>query len=90
MLTRIIDFLPGVKPCDSTMVVEFFPAAEGKVRMVVTLSPMHDEQCTCMQLEGFTSHCRSSIDVSAEKSRKTGRGRAPSGFHTGVVLPRNL
>ena len=55
VLTHIIDFLPGVKPYDSTMVVEFFPAAEGKVRMVVTLSPMHDEQFTGMQLEGFTS-----------------------------------
>lgn len=54
-LTHVIDFLPGVKPYDSTMVVEFFPASDGKVRMVVTLSPMHDQQFTGMQLEGFTS-----------------------------------
>jgi uncharacterized protein YndB with AHSA1/START domain len=55
VVTHVIDFLPGVKPYDSTMEVEFILAADGKVRMVVTLSPMHDDQFTGMQLEGFTS-----------------------------------
>jgi uncharacterized protein YndB with AHSA1/START domain len=54
VLTHIIDFLPGVKPYDSTMVLELFPSGSS-VRMVVTLSPMHDAQTTQMQLEGFTS-----------------------------------
>jgi uncharacterized protein YndB with AHSA1/START domain len=53
-LTHIIDFLPGVKPYDSTMVLELFPSGSS-VRMVVTLSPMHDARFTQMQLEGFTS-----------------------------------
>jgi hypothetical protein len=55
---HVIDFLPGVKPYDSTIVVEFFPAGE-RVRMVVTLSPMHDEEFSQMQKEGFTSQLAS-------------------------------
>jgi hypothetical protein len=57
-ITHVIDFLPGVKPYDSTIVVEFFPAGE-RVRMVVTLSPMHDEEFSRMQKEGFTSQLAS-------------------------------
>lgn len=53
-LTHIIDFLPGVKPYDNTMVLELFPSGSS-VRMVVTLTPMHDARFTQMQLEGFTS-----------------------------------
>ena len=53
-LTHIIDFLPGVKPYDSTMMMELFPSGSS-VRMVVTLTPMHDAQFTGMQVEGFTS-----------------------------------
>jgi uncharacterized protein YndB with AHSA1/START domain len=55
VLTQVIDFLPGVEPYDSTMVVDFFPVAEGCVRMVVTLSQMHNAQFTQMQKQGFTS-----------------------------------
>lgn len=54
VLTHIIDFLPGVKPYDSTMVMELFPAG-ASVRMVVTLTPMHDPTFSQMQREGFTS-----------------------------------
>ena len=54
-LTHVIDFLPGGKPYDSTMVVEFFPVPGGRVRMVVTLSPMHVEEMTKMSVDGFTS-----------------------------------
>jgi uncharacterized protein YndB with AHSA1/START domain len=54
VITHVIDFLPGVKPYESTMVVEFFPSGE-RVRMVVTFSPMHDEATSQMQKEGFTS-----------------------------------
>jgi uncharacterized protein YndB with AHSA1/START domain len=54
VLTHVIDFLPGVKPYESTMVMELFPS-EGNVRMVVQLSAMHSVEMTGMQLEGFTS-----------------------------------
>jgi uncharacterized protein YndB with AHSA1/START domain len=54
VLTNIIDFLPGVKPYESTMVMELFPSGKN-VRMVVQLSAMHDAHMTRMQLEGFTS-----------------------------------
>jgi hypothetical protein len=50
----VIDFLPGVKPYDSTMKVDFF-ASGHSVRMVVTLEPMHDEEFTKMSALGFSS-----------------------------------
>jgi len=53
-LTHVIDFLPGVKPYESTIAMELFPSGKD-VRMVVHLSGMHDAQTTRMQLEGFTS-----------------------------------
>jgi uncharacterized protein YndB with AHSA1/START domain len=53
-ITHVIDFLPGVKHYDATMLVEFVPIGD-RVRMVVHLAGMHDEQFTKMQLEGFTS-----------------------------------
>jgi uncharacterized protein YndB with AHSA1/START domain len=53
-ITSVIDFLPGVKPYESTIVVDFFAAGES-VRMVVTLSPMHDEEFTKMATLGVTS-----------------------------------
>jgi uncharacterized protein YndB with AHSA1/START domain len=54
VLTHVIDFIPGVKPYESTMSVELFPSGSS-VRMVVTLSPMHNPEFTEMQLMGFTS-----------------------------------
>lgn len=53
-IVHVIDFLPGVPPYESSMKVELFPAGD-RVRMVVTLSEMHDARFTGMQLEGFTS-----------------------------------
>ena len=50
----MIDFLPGVKPYDSTIAVEFFRKGES-VRMVITLDPMHDDEFTRMSTMGFTS-----------------------------------
>lgn len=55
VLTQEIDFLPGVAPYDSTIAVDFFAAAQGRARMVVTLSHMHDAATTGMQQEGFLS-----------------------------------
>jgi uncharacterized protein YndB with AHSA1/START domain len=53
-VTHVIDFLPGVTPYDSTMLVEFFPSAD-RVRMLVTLEAMHNDEFTGMQVMGFTS-----------------------------------
>ena len=50
----MIDFLPGVEPYDSAMVVEFFASGD-RTRMVVTLEPMHDDEFTKMSTEAFTS-----------------------------------
>jgi uncharacterized protein YndB with AHSA1/START domain len=56
-LTHLIDFLPGVKPYESTIRVEFYPTGQN-VRMVVTLEPMHNEEFTKMSGEGFTSQLK--------------------------------
>jgi hypothetical protein len=53
-LTHLIDFLPGVKPYESTMTVEFARSGDS-VRMVVTLDAMHDDEFTKMSTAGFTS-----------------------------------
>jgi uncharacterized protein YndB with AHSA1/START domain len=53
-ITHVIDFLAGVTPYESTMVVEFFPS-DKSVRMVITLDPMHNEEFTKMSTMGLTS-----------------------------------
>ena len=53
-LVHMMDFLPGVPPYESTIVVDFIPAGE-LVKMIVTLYPLHDEEFSKMQVEGFTS-----------------------------------
>jgi uncharacterized protein YndB with AHSA1/START domain len=53
-ITHVIDFLPGVEPYESTVVVEFFSLGKS-VHMVITLDPMHDEEFTKMSTMGFTS-----------------------------------
>lgn len=57
VITNTIDFLPGVAPYDADITVELF-AAGGEVRMVVTLAPLHSDEFSNMQLEGFTSQLR--------------------------------
>jgi uncharacterized protein YndB with AHSA1/START domain len=69
-ITTVIDFLPGVEPYQSTMVVELFPSG-GNVRMVVTLDPMHDEETTRMSTLGFTSQ------LTKLERRFGGRGGVP-------------
>ena len=54
VLTNVIDFLPGVAPYESDIAVELL-ASGGRVRMVVTLDGMHNEEFTNMQKEGCTS-----------------------------------
>jgi len=53
-LTNVIDFLPGVPTYEATIVAEFVATGD-RVRMVVTLSRMHDAPFTKMQEMGFTS-----------------------------------
>jgi hypothetical protein len=53
-LTNVVDFIPGVEPYDSVIEVDFFPKGDA-VRMVVTLGPMHSDEFSGMQAEGFTS-----------------------------------
>jgi uncharacterized protein YndB with AHSA1/START domain len=57
VLKLMMDFLPGVAPYESTIAVDFFPSGEW-VRMVVTLSPMHDEEFTKMASKGLESQFR--------------------------------
>jgi len=54
VITHLIDFLPGVPPYESTVVVELFPAGD-QVRMVIHLTPMHSEEFTKMATMGWTS-----------------------------------
>jgi uncharacterized protein YndB with AHSA1/START domain len=53
-LTTIIDFLPGVRPYEHTITVDFSRLREG-AHMVVTLEPMHSEEFTELTTMGFTS-----------------------------------
>lgn len=53
-ITHVIDFLPGVAPYDSTVIVEFFQRGD-HVRMVITLRPMHDAHWTQMATMGWAS-----------------------------------
>ena len=57
VLAIMMDFLPEVEPYEGTLIVDFFPSGEW-VRMVVTLSPMHDEKFTRMAAEGLESQFR--------------------------------
>jgi uncharacterized protein YndB with AHSA1/START domain len=57
VLTQMIDFLPGVEPYESTIMVDFFPSGE-RVRMVVTLCPMHTEEFTKLARQGLESQLR--------------------------------
>jgi hypothetical protein len=54
VITSQIDFLPGVEPYENSFQVEFFPEGD-RVKMVVTLSPMHSGEFSQMQKMGFTS-----------------------------------
>ena len=54
VLTNVIDFLPNVATYESKIVVDLHSLGE-RVRMVVTLHGMHNEEFTQMQKEGFTS-----------------------------------
>ena len=57
VLAIMMDFLPGVTPYEGTLTVDFFPSGEW-VRMVVTLSPMHNEHFTKMAAQGLESQLK--------------------------------
>ncbi|MET0286099.1 MAG: SRPBCC domain-containing protein, partial [Polyangiales bacterium] len=57
VITNSIDFLPGVEPYEADITIDFF-VSDANVRMVVTLDPLHSEEFSRMQLEGFTSQLR--------------------------------
>jgi uncharacterized protein YndB with AHSA1/START domain len=54
VITNVIDFIPDVAAYESQIAVDFFQVGD-RVRMVVTLDPMHSDEFTGMQQEGFTS-----------------------------------
>jgi uncharacterized protein YndB with AHSA1/START domain len=54
VLAIMMDFLPGVEPYEGAITVVFVPSGEW-VRMVVTLSPMHNEHFTKMAAQGLES-----------------------------------
>jgi uncharacterized protein YndB with AHSA1/START domain len=53
-ILHVIDFIPGVKPYENNIAVEFIPEG-ASVRMVVTIDPHQDEEWTRMAGEGFAS-----------------------------------
>src|SRR5262245_50166177 len=57
VLSLMMDFVPGVEPYESTIMVDCFPIGEC-VRMAVTLCPMHNEEFTKMAAAGLVSQLR--------------------------------
>ncbi len=53
-LTQMIDFFKGVQPYENALEVELTPAGD-RVRMVVTLHPMHSPELSRMQAEAVES-----------------------------------
>jgi uncharacterized protein YndB with AHSA1/START domain len=56
-LTNVIDFVPGVKTYENTIGVRLSASAD-RVKMMITLSPMHSPHFSSMQEQGFTSQLR--------------------------------
>lgn len=52
VLAHVVDFVPGVKPYEQAIAVDFFPAGD-TVRMVTTIEPMHDEEFTQTSIRVF-------------------------------------
>jgi uncharacterized protein YndB with AHSA1/START domain len=63
------DFIPGVEPYDMGTRVEFF-AAGGKVRMVLTLDPMHSDEWTQRAMMGMESQLGKLARVIASRGAK--------------------
>jgi uncharacterized protein YndB with AHSA1/START domain len=54
ILSHVIDFVPGVKPYEQIIAVDFFPGGD-MVRMVTTIEPLHNEEFTQTSIRVFTS-----------------------------------
>lgn len=54
VLAHVMDFMPGVKPYEQLIAVDFFPDGD-TVRMVTTLEPLHNEEFTQISIRVFTS-----------------------------------
>lgn len=54
VIRSVIDFLPGVAPCENDIAVDFIPVGD-EVKMVITLHAMHSADFSRMQKEGLTS-----------------------------------
>ena len=53
ILAHVFDFVPGVKPYEQLIAVEFFPAGDS-VRMVTTIEPLHNEEFTQTSIRVFS------------------------------------
>jgi uncharacterized protein YndB with AHSA1/START domain len=54
VLAHVIDFVPGLKPYEQSIAVDFFPAGD-TVRMVTAIQPMHNEEFTQTSIRVFNS-----------------------------------
>jgi uncharacterized protein YndB with AHSA1/START domain len=57
IVAHVIDFVPGVKPYEQTIAVNFFPVGD-TVRMVTTIESMHNEEFTHTSIRVFTSQLK--------------------------------
>ena len=57
VLAHVIDFVPGVKPYEQAIAVDFFPVGDA-VRMVTTIEPLHDEEFTQTSIRVFTEQLK--------------------------------
>ena len=53
-IVHLMDFVPGVEPCENKLAVELIPDGD-RVRMSVLIQPYHDTEWTRLAVEGFTS-----------------------------------
>jgi uncharacterized protein YndB with AHSA1/START domain len=56
-LVHVMDFVPGVRPYEQAIAVDFFPAGD-TVRMVTTIEPLHDEDFTQTSIRVFTDQLK--------------------------------
>jgi uncharacterized protein YndB with AHSA1/START domain len=57
VLSHIIDFVPGIKPYEQHIAVDFSPSRDG-VRMVTTIEPMHNEEFTQTSISVFAGQLK--------------------------------
>jgi uncharacterized protein YndB with AHSA1/START domain len=56
-LAHVVDFVPGMKPYESTIAVDFFTVGD-RVRMVTTIEPMHNDEFTQTSTRTFISQLK--------------------------------